>query len=79
MSEKKDPESSEVSIPIIATPPEITNLHKKLDEADENIEFVLGEVAQREGIRIGGHFGFIYGILAGLIIVLFLKFVFNFI
>lgn len=76
MSEK-EVQISKVSIPIVTTPPEIAELHKKLDEADENIEFVLGEVAQREGIRIGGHFGFVYGILTGFIIVLFLKFILN--
>lgn len=67
----------EVKIPIVITPPEISQLHSKLDAIDEKVDFVLGEVAQREGLRLGGHIGFLYGFLTGSMIMLILKFLFH--
>jgi len=66
---------AETIIPAVVTPPEIETLYSRLDGVDEQVEFVLGEVAQKEGLRIGGHLGFTYGMLVGVIILILLKFV----
>jgi len=65
----------EVVVPAIVAPPEMSELYSKLDEIDEKVDFVLGEVAQKEGLRLGGHIGFLYGFLTGSLIMLILKFV----
>ncbi len=65
----------EIGAPVVIAPPEISKLYSKLDEIDEKVDFVLGEVAQREGLRLGGHIGFLYGFLTGSLIMLILKFV----
>jgi len=78
MSKEKDVDSNfEDVVSTVITPPEISKLHKRLEEADERIEFVLGEISQREGLKIGGHLGFMYGFTAGSIICVLLKFVFQ--
>ena len=68
-------EEREVKVPLVVAPPEVSQLYSKLDAIDEKIEFVLGEVAQKEGLRIGGHIGFLYGFLTGSMIMLILKFI----
>lgn len=67
-------EQEDVKIPIVIAPPEISQLYSKLDVIDEKVDFVLGEVAQKEGLRLGGHIGFFYGFLTGSMIMLILKF-----
>ncbi|RLF11900.1 MAG: tetrahydromethanopterin S-methyltransferase subunit G [Thermoprotei archaeon] len=67
-------EELEVKVPVVMAPAEIAQIHAKLDAIDERVEFVLGEVAQKEGLRIGGHIGFLYGFLTGSMIMLILKF-----
>ncbi|MEM0217537.1 MAG: tetrahydromethanopterin S-methyltransferase subunit G [Candidatus Nezhaarchaeales archaeon] len=64
----------EIKIPIVIAPSEISQLYSKLDAIDEKVDFVLGEVAQKEGLRLGGHIGFLYGFLTGSMIMLILKF-----
>ncbi|MDH5816226.1 MAG: tetrahydromethanopterin S-methyltransferase subunit G [Candidatus Nezhaarchaeota archaeon] len=64
----------EIKIPMVIAPPEISQLHLRLDAIDEKVDFVLGEVAQKEGLRLGGHIGFLYGFLTGSMIMLILKF-----
>jgi len=68
-------DQEEVKIPVVVAPPEIYELYSKLDEIDEKVDFVLGELAQKEGLRLGGHIGFLYGFLTGSLIMLILKFV----
>jgi N5-methyltetrahydromethanopterin:coenzyme M methyltransferase subunit G len=68
-------DQEEIRIPVVIAPPEISELYSKLDEIDEKVDFVLGEVAQKEGLRLGGHIGFLYGFLTGSLIMLILKFV----
>jgi N5-methyltetrahydromethanopterin:coenzyme M methyltransferase subunit G len=68
-------DQEEVRIPVVIAPLEISELYSKLDEIDEKVDFVLGEVAQKEGLRLGGHIGFLYGFLTGSLIMLILKFV----
>lgn len=71
MSSKNE---GEVKIPIVIAPPEISQLYSRLDAIDERVDFVLGEVVQKEGLRLGGHIGFLYGFLTGSMIMLILKF-----
>ncbi|TDA36139.1 tetrahydromethanopterin S-methyltransferase subunit G [Candidatus Nezhaarchaeota archaeon WYZ-LMO8] len=59
---------------MVIAPSEISQLYSKLDAIDEKVDFVLGEVAQKEGLRLGGHIGFLYGFLTGSMIMLILKF-----
>jgi N5-methyltetrahydromethanopterin:coenzyme M methyltransferase subunit G len=62
-------------LPVTVAPAdEFRALIDKLNLIDERIEFVLGEVSQREGLKIGMHVGFIYGILSGFIITIILKY-----
>ncbi|MGP3666921.1 MAG: tetrahydromethanopterin S-methyltransferase subunit MtrG [Candidatus Bathyarchaeota archaeon] len=65
----------EIAVPLIITPPEIFELYKKLDEVDERVEFVLGELAQKEGVKIGSNIGFLWGFIIGTIACIILKFV----
>ncbi|MEM0217404.1 MAG: tetrahydromethanopterin S-methyltransferase subunit G [Candidatus Nezhaarchaeales archaeon] len=64
----------EIRVPMVIAPPEISQLYSKLDVIDEKVDFVLGEVTQKEGLRLGGHIGFLYGFLTGSMIMLILKF-----
>ncbi|MCS7139233.1 MAG: tetrahydromethanopterin S-methyltransferase subunit G [Candidatus Nezhaarchaeota archaeon] len=68
-------QEQDVKVPIVIAPPEISQLYSRLDAIDERIEFVLGEVAQKEGLRIGAHIGFLYGFLVGSMVMLILKFI----
>jgi len=77
MSEKDVNAKPEKTVPAIVTPPEISELYRRIDKADEQVEFVLGEISQSEGLKIGGHLGFIYGVMVGVIICMLLKFVFQ--
>jgi N5-methyltetrahydromethanopterin:coenzyme M methyltransferase subunit G len=67
----------EMRIPIVTTPPEISRLYLKLNEIDKKVDFLLSEVTQKEGLRLGSHIGFLYGFLAGSLMTLILKFVFK--
>ena len=55
--------SLEDTTPRLVTPPEIFELFEKLDVIDERVEFVLGELAQKEGTKLGGGIGFTWGFL----------------
>lgn len=46
-----------VPIPIAITPPEHTKLLDRLDVMDEKVEFVAGELAQKQGEKIGTALG----------------------
>lgn len=63
------------TLPVTVAPvDEFRALMDKLNVIDERIEFVLGEVSQREGLKIGTHIGFIYGVMAGFIVATILKY-----
>lgn len=63
------------TIPVTVAPiDEFKALIDKLNMIDERVEFVLGEISQREGLKIGMHIGFIYGVLSGFIITIILKY-----
>ncbi|MEM2057797.1 MAG: tetrahydromethanopterin S-methyltransferase subunit G [Thermoproteota archaeon] len=65
-------EDYNTKVPVVVTPPEIAQLHSKLDAIDEKIEFVMGEVAQKEGLKIGSYIGFLYGFIVGTVAAFFL-------
>ncbi|RLE49397.1 MAG: tetrahydromethanopterin S-methyltransferase subunit G [Candidatus Methanomethylicota archaeon] len=68
----------ELRAPTVVTPQdEFKAIMAKLDEIDDRVSFVLGEVTQREGLKFGTHIGFIYGLFVGLLISIILKFVLN--
>ncbi len=46
-----------VHIPIAITPPEHTKLLDRLNVMDEKVEFVAGELAQKQGEKIGTALG----------------------
>ena len=57
-----------VPIPIAITPPEHTKLLDRLDVMDEKVEFVAGELAQKQGEKIGSALGILYGAVVGILI-----------
>ncbi len=63
----------EVAIPIAVTPPEYRKLIERLKAMDEKVEFVMGELSQRQGEKIGFTIGILYGLIVGtLLYVLFI-------
>lgn len=69
------PDEKEVRIPAVIAPPEIVQLHSKLNAINEKVSSMLSEAAHREGLRLGIYVGFLYGFLTGSMIMLVLKFV----
>ena len=57
-----------VPIPIAITPPEHTKLLDRLDVMDEKVEFVAGELAQKQGEKIGTALGILYGAVVGILL-----------
>ncbi|RLI27959.1 MAG: tetrahydromethanopterin S-methyltransferase subunit G [Candidatus Hecatellales archaeon] len=62
-------------VPAVLTPPEISELIDRLNAVDEKVEFVLGEMALRRGLKVGTWMGILYGFTLGSIICILLKFV----
>ena len=63
------------TLPVTVAPmDEFKALIDKLNMIDERIEFVLGEISQREGLKMGMHVGFIYGVMSGFIVTIILKY-----
>ena len=60
---------SEESVPqIIVSTDDMSAAINKLDEAEEKVEFAVGEYFQRLGQQNGRDIGILYGIILGLII-----------
>nr|QNO51767.1 hypothetical protein PFGANNDM_00002 [Methanosarcinales archaeon ANME-1 ERB6]QNO52052.1 hypothetical protein IPGHNFGK_00008 [Methanosarcinales archaeon ANME-1 ERB6] len=57
-----------VPIPIAITPPEHTKLLDRLNVMDEKVEFVAGELAQKQGEKIGTALGILYGAVVGILL-----------
>ena len=63
--------SEENSIPQVMVSSEDFNaLASKLDEAEEKVDFTVGEYYQRLGQQSGRDVGILYGIILGLIILI---------
>lgn len=65
MADEKDPVPQ-----IIVSTDEMNAATQKLDEAEEKVEFAVGEYFQRLGQQTGRDIGILYGIILGLIILI---------
>ncbi len=65
--EIKEEEDVEKPVPVAVTPPEHVKLMDRLNEMDARVEFVAGELWQRQGERLGFTIGLLYGVLIGMI------------
>ena len=60
---------SEESVPsVMVSPDDVNAIVAKLDEAEEKVDFTVGEYYQRLGQQSGRDVGILYGIILGLII-----------
>ncbi len=66
--EENNGEEREVSVPVAITPPEHTKLLERLNAMDERVEFVAGELAMKQGEKIGFAVGILYGLIIGIFI-----------
>lgn len=63
--------SEENSIPqVMVAADDFNALAKKLDDAEEKVDFTVGEYYQRLGQQSGRDVGILYGIIIGLIILI---------
>ena len=65
MADEKDPVPQ-----IIVSTDEMNAATQKLDEAEEKVEFAVGEYFQRLGQQNGRDIGILYGIILGLVILI---------
>ena len=63
--------SEENSIPqVMVSSDDFNQLAAKLDDAEEKVDFTVGEYYQRLGQQTGREVGILYGIILGLIILI---------
>jgi N5-methyltetrahydromethanopterin:coenzyme M methyltransferase subunit G len=65
--EKLEEEMKELAVPVATTPPEHTKLLERLNDMDHRVEFVAGELWQRQGEKLGFLAGLLYGALIGIV------------
>ena len=65
MADEKDPVPQ-----IIVSTDDMNAATQKLDEAEEKVEFAVGEYFQRLGQQNGRDIGILYGIILGLVILI---------
>ena len=62
---------SEESVPqVMVSSDDFNQITAKLDEAEERVDFTVGEYYQRLGQQTGRDVGILYGIIIGLIILI---------
>lgn len=66
--EKLEEELKELAVPVAMTPPEHTKLLGRLAAMDEKVEFVTGELALRQGEKMGFAIGILYGLIIGILV-----------
>jgi len=66
MGEEKKTEEKELAVPIAVTPPEYIKLMERINTMDQKVEFVAGELWQRQGEKIGLVIGLLYGAMIAL-------------
>lgn len=64
--EESGVEGKELVIPIAVTPVEHIKLLERINAMDHKVEFVAGELWQRQGEKIGFTIGLLYGVLIAL-------------
>ncbi len=64
-------EEGQIIVPhVVVDRAEYTEVLKRLDDIDEKVEFVNSEIYQRIGKKVGRDIGILYGITAGIVIIL---------
>jgi len=66
--EKLEAELKELAVPVAIAPPEHVKLLGRLAVMDEKVEFVTGELAQRQGEKMGFAIGLLYGLIVGILV-----------
>ncbi|MFZ2070008.1 MAG: tetrahydromethanopterin S-methyltransferase subunit G [Halobacteriota archaeon] len=64
---KLEAELEEVAVPVAVTPVEHIKLLERINKMDETVEFVAGELWQRQGEKIGFTMGLLYGVMIGIV------------
>jgi len=65
--EKREAGPEEKAVPVAVTPVEHTKLLERINDMDERVEFVAGELWQRQGEKIGFTMGLLYGVMIGIV------------
>jgi N5-methyltetrahydromethanopterin:coenzyme M methyltransferase subunit G len=56
-----------LSVPVSISSPEYPQLMARINDMDDRVEFVAGELWQRQGEKLGLTLGLLYGALIGIV------------